>query len=406
MDIYAPRLSAIKPSPTKEIARKAKAIKDEGRDILNLSIGEPDFDTPDHIRSAAKDAIDNGMTHYTEVAGTLELRQSISDVVRVETEIIYDPSQITVGCGAKQVLINALLATLGPGDEVIIPAPYWVSYPDMVRLADGTPVIVNCGADDGYKLTPEGLERHIGRHTKWLLLNSPCNPTGAVYSAEELNALLEVLRGHPHVHILSDEIYRHINYTDTPTATPVQLDRSFYERTLIVSGVSKAYAMTGWRVGYGAGPAKLIKAMNKIQSQTTSHTCSIAQAAATAAVSGTYACVHEFVNTFRNRRDLVLNLLKGVPNLSIVRPDGAFYVFVNCDQVLGRTTPSGRNIENDMDFAEYLLEEVGLAIVPGAAFGAPGHIRLSYAAADSVLIEGCRRLAQACLQLNKSSAYA
>jgi aspartate aminotransferase len=400
MTFLAQRLARIKPSPTIAVTQKAAELKASGRDVIGLGAGEPDFDTPDHIKEAAKAAIARGETKYTAVAGTPALRQAIVAKFKRDNDLTYAPEQITVGCGGKQTLFNALLATLDPGDEVIIPAPYWVSYPDMVLMAEGTPVIIPCAADRGFKLDPDQLDAAISRRTKWLILNSPSNPTGAAYSEHEYRAILDVLLHHPHVWVMSDDIYEHIRYDGVAFFTPAQLEPRLYERTLTVNGCSKVYSMTGWRIGYGAGPKPLIDAMNMVQSQSTTHTSSISQAAAVAALNGPHDFLREWVATFRERRDLVVSMLNQAKGLSVCVPEGAFYVYPSCAGCIGRTTPDGRRIESDDDFVTYLLEREGVATVQGAAFGLSPFFRISYATATSALEEACRRIQRACADLS------
>jgi len=371
----------------------------QGMDVITLSQGEPDFATPQHIRDAARFAIDDGQSGYTEVPGTLALRQAIVRKFRRDNQLEFQPEQIQVGCGAKQVIYNALQATLDGGDEVVIPAPMWVSYPEMVRLTGATPVIVRCPAEHGFKLTPDALEAAITARTKWLMLNSPSNPTGAVYGAEELKALARVLDAHPHVWIMCDDIYEKLRYDASPFATMASVAPQLADRTLTVNGMSKSFAMTGWRVGYGAGPVALINAMNLIQSQSTSHTSSISQAAAIAALDGPMEFLDDFLQAFRRRRDFVVDRLASIDGLSCSLPDGAFYVFVNCEALLGRRAPSGVLIQTDADLATYLLQAAHVALVPGSAFSLAGYLRLSYATSETQLKLALDRIARACAQL-------
>lgn len=400
MSFLAQRLSRIKPSPTIGVTQKAAELKAAGRDVIGLGAGEPDFDTPDHIKAAAKAAIDAGETKYTAVAGSPALRKAISAKFKRENGLEYAPEQITVGCGGKQTLYNALMATLDPGDEVIIPAPYWVSYPDMVLLAEGDPVIVPCAATRGFKLDPADLEAAITRRTKWVILNSPSNPTGAAYSELELRAICDVLLRHPRVWIMTDDIYEHVIYDDFRFTTVAQAEPRLYERTLTINGCSKAYSMTGWRVGYGAGPKPLIAAMNMIQSQSTTHTSSISQAAAVAALNGPQDFIPANNAVFRERRDLVVAQLNQVKGLDCARPEGAFYVYPSCAGAIGRKTPDGKTIETDDDFVTYLLEAEGVACVQGSAFGLSPYFRISYATATPLLEEACRRIQRACAALS------
>lgn len=375
---------------------RARALRAQGQDIITLSQGEPDFDTPSDIREAGIAAIRGGHTRYTAVAGIDELRSAIAAKLRRDNGLDYDPSQVIVGCGAKQVIFNALFATLDPGDEVVIPAPCWVSYPDMVRLAGGNPVVLDCPAAEGFKLSPEQLRAAITPRTKWLILNSPANPTGAVYSDADLAALAEVLREAPDVWVLCDDIYEKLVYRPARFATIAAVAPDLKWRTLVVNGVSKAHAMTGWRVGYGAGPDDLVKAMATIQGQTSSHTSSISQHAAAEALAGDQGYMPAFVNAFMERRDLMCERLKRVPGLRCRVPDGAFYLFVSCKELIGTAMPDGRPLHSDQDFAMYLLEKFGVAVVPGSSFLAPGYIRLSYAASPEMLERACDRILAAC----------
>ncbi len=396
MSIVAKSLARIKPSPTIAVTDLARKLKAEGRDIIGLGAGEPDFDTPDHIKEAAIAAIRRGETKYTNVDGTPELKAAIARKFKRENGLEYTPQQITVGAGGKQVLYNAFMATLDPGDEVIIPAPYWVSYPDMVLLAGGTPVFVPCPENQGFKLKPEDLEAAITPRTKWVILCSPSNPTGAAYTRAELAALAQVLLRHPHVWVMSDDIYEHLIYDDFQFATIAQVEPRLFERTLTVNGVSKAYCMTGWRIGYAGGPAELIKAMAVIQSQSTSNPCSISQAAAVAALDGDQSFIAKNNAVFQQRRDLVVRELNRAPGLRCPKPEGAFYVYPSCAGVIGKRTPEGKVIETSEDFARYLLESVGVAVVHGSAFGLDPYFRISYATATPVLAEACRRIVRAC----------
>jgi aspartate aminotransferase len=396
MSFLAARLDRIKPSPTIAAGQKARELKAAGRDIISLDAGEPDFDTPDSIKEAAIAAIRGGQTKYTTVDGTPALKQAICDKFKRENGLTYTPEQITVGAGGKHVLFNALLATLNEGDEVIVPAPYWVSYPDMTLLAGGTPVFVECPAEKGFKLQPQDLERTITPRTKWLVLNSPSNPTGAAYTRDELKALAQVLLRHPHVHILNDDMYEHVIYDGFAFSTIAEVEPGLYERTLTVNGVSKAYAMTGWRIGYAGGPVALIKAIAKIQSQSTTNPSSISQAAAVAALSGPQDFIASRAEVFQKRRDLVVSMLNQANGITCHRPEGAFYVFPSCAGVIGKTTPDGKVIESDQDFALYLLMSAGVSVVFGAAFGMSPFFRISYAASTESLEEACRRIQRAC----------
>ncbi|KAF1068644.1 pyridoxal phosphate-dependent aminotransferase [Variovorax sp.] len=395
----AGRVLGAKPSATKEMTRLANQLKREGRNVIALSQGEPDFPTPDHVREAGKQAIDRGESRYTDVAGTFALREAVVRKFERDHGLRFDPEQIQVGCGAKQILYNALQATIDPGDEVVVPTPAWVSYPEMVLLAGGTPVIVRCGAASGFKLTPRQLEEAITPRTKWLMLNSPSNPSGAVYSHDELAALGAVLLRHPRVWVMADDIYEKIRYQTDAFATPAAVMPALASRTLTINGVSKAYAMTGWRVGFGAGPLELIKAMNLVQSQSTSHTSSISQAAAVAALDGPMDFLPQFVEAFRRRRDSVVGQLNRIEGIACDLPPGAFYAFPGCQGLLGRRDPAGHLIATDADLALYLLREAGVAIVPGSAFELPGHFRVSYAASDAELDEAMARIAAACGRL-------
>ncbi|MDR9485869.1 MAG: pyridoxal phosphate-dependent aminotransferase [Sediminimonas sp.] len=400
MTFLSKTLSRVKPSPTIAISTQAAELRAAGRDIIGLSAGEPDFDTPAHIRAAGISAIEAGHTRYTAVDGIPELKEAICAKFARDNGLSYTPRQVSVGTGGKQVLYNALMATLNPGDEVIIPAPYWVSYPDMVALAGGTPVIVEATLETGFKLTAEALEAAITPRTKWLLFNSPSNPTGAGYGHSELRALTDVLLRHPHVHVMTDDMYEHIAYSGFHFCTPAQVEPGLYDRTLTVNGVSKAYAMTGWRIGYAAGPEALIGAMRKIQSQSTSNPCSISQYAALEALSGPQDVIAEGVAIFQRRRDLVVDALNAIPGITCPRPEGAFYVYPSIHGLIGRKTPQGRVIDSDEAFASALLEDTGVAVVFGAAFGLSPHFRISYAAADDALRQACTRIAAFCASLS------
>jgi aspartate aminotransferase len=399
MSFLAQRLSRIQPSPTIAVTMKAAELKAAGRDVIGLGAGEPDFDTPANIQEAAVAAMRRGETRYTAVDGTLALKQAICGKLKRENGLDYKPNQVSVGTGGKQVFYNALMATLDAGDEVVIPAPYWVSYPDIVALCEATPVAVDCGPNNGFKLRPEELDAAITPKTKWLILNSPSNPTGAGYTAAELRALGEVLLKHPHVWIMTDDMYEHLVYDDFKFATIAEVEPRLYERTLTVNGVSKAYCMTGWRIGYGAGPAPLIKAMATLQSQSTSNPSSISQAAAVEALSGPQDFIPRNNAVFQQRRDLVVAMLNKAKGLHCPRPDGAFYVYPSCAGAIGRTTPHGKRIANDGDFVEYLLESEGVAVVQGAAFGLSPHFRISYATSTEALTEACTRIQRACAAL-------
>lgn len=399
MSIIAKRLSAIKPSPTIAVTQKAAELKAAGVDVIGLGAGEPDFDTPDHIKAAAKAAIDKGETKYTAVAGTPALRKAIADKFKRENGLDYTIDQITVGCGGKQVLYNAFVATIDEGDEVVIPAPYWVSYPDIVLMCGGTPVFVECTEDNAFKLSPAQLEAAITLKTKWLILNSPSNPTGAAYSAADLKALADVLLKHPHVWIMVDDMYEHLVYDGFEFATIAQVEPKLYDRTLTTNGVSKAFSMTGWRVGYAAGPLPVIKAMNMVQSQSSTHTSSISQAAAVAALNGPLDFMVGWRQAFVERRDLVVKLLNECEGLTCRTPEGAFYVYPSCAALIGKTAPNGTKIESDSDFVTALLESEGVAVVQGAAFGLSPYFRISYATSAKALEEACGRIKRFCASL-------
>lgn len=399
MPFIADRLSRIQPSPTIAVSTKAAELKAAGADVIGLGAGEPDFDTPDHIKAAAKAAIDAGETKYTAVAGTMALRKAICAKLKRDNELDYTPDQIQVACGGKQSIYNAMMATLNPGDEVIIPAPYWVSYPDITLLAEGTPVTLDCPVEDNFKLTPEALEAAITPKTKWLILNSPSNPTGAAYTRADMKALTDVLLRHPHVWVMTDDMYELIVYDDFEFVTPAQVEPKLYDRTLTLNGVSKAYCMTGWRVGYAAGPADVIKAMNKVQSQSTTHTSSVSQAAAVAALEGDHSFIKTNNAAFKGRRDLVVKMLNEAEGLECPTPEGAFYVYPSCAGIIGKTTPEGKVIETDGDFVTYLLETEGVAAVHGEAFGLSPYLRISYATSNEILTEACTRIQRACAAL-------
>jgi aspartate aminotransferase len=396
MSLTAERLDRISPSQTIAITSKARALKAAGRDIIGLAAGEPDFDTPQNVKDAAIAAIARGETKYTDVSGTPALRRAIAARFAADHGLDYKPEEIIVGTGGKQIIFNAMLATVGPGDEVIIPAPAWVSYPDIVQLAEGTPVIVPAGQNQGFRITPQQLEAAITPKTKWLILNNPSNPTGAAYSPEELKALAEVLVRHPNVWVLMDDIYAKLAFDGRKVATLVEVEPRLRDRTLTMNGCSKAYAMTGWRIGYAGGPASLIKAMDKLQSQSTSNTCSIAQAAAIEALNGPQDSVAEMAVAYQRRRDLVVGMLNACPGLRCSTPEGAFYVFPALHGCLGKTSAGGARIETDEDFVIALLEEQGVAAVHGSAFLFPGHFRISYATDDASLIEACTRIRRFC----------
>jgi aspartate aminotransferase len=395
----ANRLKAVKPSPTLSLIAVAQELKAQGKDVIGLSVGEPDFDTPKHICDAAKTAMDNGDTRYTPVPGTLALREAVCRKFKRDSNLDYTPDQVIVGTGGKQVLFNALMATLNPGDEVIIPAPYWVSYPDMVLIAEGKPVIVPCAMENGFRLKPEDLEAAITPKTRWVMLNSPSNPTGSAYTEAEMKALTDVLVRHPHVWVMSDDIYEKLVYDDYKFITPAQIEPRLKDRTLTVNGVSKAYAMTGWRIGYAAGPVPLIKAMSKLQGQSTSNPSSISQAAALAALDGPQEFLADWCDSFKKRRDLVVEMLNKAEGLSCIVPEGAFYVFASCEGAIGKKTPDGQVIETDEDFAQYLLKSENVVTVHGEAFGLSPFFRVSYALSEDVLEKACLRIQKACAAL-------
>ena len=399
MTLLSHALARVKPSPTVAITQMARALKAEGRDVIALSAGEPDFDTPDNIKAAARAAIDRGETKYTAPDGIPELKAAIVAKFRRENGLAYDPSQVMVSTGGKQVLFNALLATLNPGDEVIIPAPYWVSYPDMTRLAGGEPVIAPTTLAGGFKLTPQALEAAITPRTKWFIFNSPSNPSGAGYSASELKGLTDVLERHPHVWTMTDDMYEHIAYPGFSFATPAQIAPALYDRTLTVNGVSKAYAMTGWRIGYCAGPKAVVDAMRTVQTQSTTNPCSISQWAAVEALNGPQDYIETSRTAFLRRRDLVVAMLNDAQGLSCPTPEGAFYVYPSCAGAIGKTAPSGARIDSDEAFCAELLKAEGVAVVFGAAFGLSPHFRVSYAAADATLREACARIQRFCASL-------
>ena len=400
MGFLADSLARIKPSPTIAMSALAMELKAAGRDIIGLAAGEPDFDTPDNIKNAAKRAINEGKTKYTAPDGMPELKQAISAKFKRENRLDYPPSQISVASGGKQILFNALMATLNPGDEVIIPAPYWVSYPDMVLIAGGTPVIVAASLENRYKLTPEQLAGAITPKTKWLIFNSPSNPTGAGYDKAELKALTDVLLDHPHVHLMSDDIYEHLAYDGFRFCTPAEIEPRLYNRTLTVNGVSKAYAMTGWRIGYAGGPKPLIDAMRTLQSQSTSNPCTISQWAAVEALNGPQDHIAESRPVFQARRDLVVGMLNQAKGITCPVPEGAFYVYPSIAGCIGKVTKGGKAIETDEDFATALLAETGVAVVFGAAFGLSPNFRVSYAMSDDALIRACNLIGEFCATLS------
>ena len=398
--MLASRLSAIKPSPTIAVSNMASEMKAAGKDVIGLGAGEPDFDTPDHVKAAAIAAMNAGKTKYTAVDGIAELKAAIISKFARENNITCTADMVTVGTGGKQILYNGLMATLDKGDEVILPAPYWVSYPDMVLLAEGKPVPVECPQEDGFKLSPAALAAAISPRTKWLILNSPSNPTGAGYSADDLRALADVLRQHSHVHIMVDDMYEHLVYDGFLFATLAEIAPDLQDRTLTINGVSKAYCMTGWRIGYATGPQPLIKAMAKIQSQSTSNPNSIAQWAAVEALSGPLDFMADNLVHFAARRTLVSDALNSIDGINCFVPEGAFYVYPNISGLLGQFTPSGKTIKTDEDFVSYLLESQGVATVQGAAFGLSPHFRISYATGTDVLEDAMDRITRACAALS------
>jgi len=399
MHLTAERLDRISPSQTITITAKARALKAAGRDVISLSVGEPDFDTPQNIKDAAIAAIQRGETKYTDVAGTMELRRAVAAKFQRDSGIAYKPEEIIITTGGKQVIFNALLATINAGDEAIIPTPCWVSYPDIVALAEGTPVFVPCGQNAGFKMSAEQLEAAITPRTKWLILNNPSNPTGAAYNAAELKALTDVLLRHPDVWIFTDDIYEKLAYDGFKPATVVEVEPRLRDRTITMNGCSKGYAMTGWRIGFAGAPLALIKAMDKLQGQSTSNTSSISQAAAIEALNGPQDSVAAMGRVFERRRNLVVEMLNQAPGLRCHKPEGAFYVFPSVHGCLGKTSAGGRKIETDADFVEALLEEQGVAAVHGSAFMFPGHFRISYATDDASLVEACTRIQNFCAGL-------
>ena len=396
MGFISDALNRIQPSATIAISGKALAMQAEGQNVIGLAAGEPDFETPRNIKDAAIKAINDGKTRYTAVDGIAQLKQAVVDKFKRENGLTYKTSQVSVGTGGKQVLFNALMATINPGDEVIIPAPYWVSYPDIVMLAGGKPVIVQGDADKGFKLLASELEKAITPKTKWLILNSPSNPTGAAYSYAEMKALTDVLMKHAQVHLLTDDIYEHLTYDDFKFVTPAQVEPLLYDRTLTMNGVSKAYCMTGWRIGYAAGPENLIKAMAKLQSQSTSNPSSIAQWAAVEALNGPQGFIQDNNKVFKERRDLTVSMLNQAKGLKCQTPEGAFYVYPSCAGVIGKTAPSGKVIATDEDFVSELLAAEGVAAVHGAAFGTSPYFRISYATATPILEDACQRIQRFC----------
>jgi len=396
MAFLADALSRVKPSATIAVSQKARELKAKGRDIISLGAGEPDFDTPDNIKDAAIAAIKRGETKYTAVAGIVELREAIAKKFKRENNLDYTANQVIVGTGGKQILFNALMATLNQGDEVVIPAPYWVSYPEMVAICGGTSVFVPTTIENKFKLQADDLDKAITPKTKWLIFNSPSNPSGAAYTRDELKAITDVLVKHPHVWVLTDDMYEHLTFDDFKFTTPAEVEPSLYNRTLTMNGVSKAYAMTGWRIGYAAGPIELIKAMDMIQGQQTSGTNSIAQWAAVEALNGPQEFIEKNKKIFQGRRDLVVSMLNQAKGINCPMPEGAFYVYPSCAGLIGKTAPSGKVIETDEDFVSELLESEGVAVVHGSAFGLGPNFRISYATSEKLLEDACSRIQRFC----------
>ncbi|MFY8102420.1 MAG: pyridoxal phosphate-dependent aminotransferase [Allorhizobium sp.] len=399
MAFLADALSRIKPSATIAVTQMARELKAQGKDVISLSVGEPDFDTPQNIKDAAVAAIARGETKYTPVAGIPELRKAIADKFKRENGLDYKPEQVIVGTGGKQILFNAFMATINPGDEVVIPAPFWVSYPEMIALCGGTPVFVETTIENNFKLTAEQLDKAITPKTKWFMFNSPSNPSGAAYSKDELKALTDVLMKHSHVWVLTDDMYEHLVFGDFVYYTPAQVEPALYDRTLTMNGVSKAYAMTGWRIGYAAGPLPLIKAMDMIQGQQTSGACSVAQWAAVEALNGPQDFIRESKKAFEERRDLVVSMLNQASGIVCPKPEGAFYVYPSCAALIGKTAPSGKVIETDEDFVMELLATEGVATVHGSSFGLGPNFRVSYATSNDKLEEAGRRIQRFCASL-------
>ena len=400
MNILASRLNRIQPSPTIAMSIKARELKAAGKDIIELAAGEPDFPTPSHIIEAAEEAMSRGETKYTDPDGTPALKQAVCDKFKRDNNLEYVTSQVTIGTGGKQVLYNALMATLNEGDEVIIPAPYWVSYPDMVLLAEGTPKIVECPLDKNFILQPEDLERAITPKTKWIILNSPSNPTGSGYTWDDMKKITDVLIRHPNIWVMTDDMYEHLVYDDFKFCTPAEVEPELYSRTLTVNGMSKAFCMTGWRIGYAAGPENLITAIRKIQSQSTSNPSSISQAASVAALNGPMDFLAKNNEVFKQRRDLVCSMLNQASGITCPTPDGAFYVYPSCAGLIGKKTPDGKVLKSDEDVVSYFLETEGIAAVHGAAFGLSPHFRISYATSTEALEDACQRIQRACTALS------
>ena len=398
MSFFSQRVSRIQPSPTISITAKAKKLKQEGKKIIDFSAGEPDFDTPDNIKNAAIKAIRDGQTKYTPVNGTKELNEAIIKKFKRENDLNFEPDEITVGCGGKQVIFNALLATIEKGDEIIIPSPFWVSYPDIVLLVEGHPIVLDCSLENNFKINPQDLENKITNRTKWIILNSPSNPTGTFYNELELQNLTKILLKHPHVWVMCDDLYEHIIFDNLKFKNILQVDSKLRSRTFIVNGVSKAYAMTGWRLGYGAGPKKLIKEISKIQSQSTTHTSSISQAAAIEALNNSDKFINKNKKIFQERRDLIFSKLKEFSQLQIFLPQGSFYIYVCCNELIGKKKDDGSEIKNDIDLSDYLLDE-GVAVVPGEVFGCSNFFRISFATSNKNIEEGCKKIISACNKL-------
>jgi aspartate aminotransferase len=399
MSIISKRLSSVKPSPTLAVSAKAAELKRKGIDVISLGAGEPDFDTPDNIKNAAIQGIKNGATKYTNADGTPELKQAVCDKFKRENELNYTASEVIISTGGKQVIYNLFMATLDKGDEVIIPAPYWVSYPDMVLLAGGTPVTVSSAMSNGFRIHPDDLNKAITPKTKWLILNSPSNPSGSAYTRNELMEIAEVIRKHPHIHVMSDDIYEHITFDGFKFTTIANIAPDLRERIFIVNGVSKSYSMTGWRIGYGAGNKDIIKAMAMIQSQSTSNPSSVSQVAALEALNGTQDFMKPNAINFQKKRDLVLSSFNNIEGLDCYKPEGAFYLFPSCSKLFGKKTSDGNVINSSNDFATFLLEKANVAVVPGIAFGLEGYFRVSYATSESLLTEACERIRKAVASL-------
>ena len=398
MGFFSQRVSRIQASPTISITAKTKKLKQEGKKIIDFSAGEPDFDTPDNVKKAAIKAIQDGQTKYTPVNGTKELNEAIIKKFKRENDLIFEPDEITVGCGGKQVIYNALVATIEKGDEIIIPSPFWVSYPDITLLVEGHPVVLDCSLENNFKINPQDLENKITNRTKWVILNSPSNPTGAFYSELELQNLAKILLKHPHVWVMSDDLYEHIIFDDLKFKNILQIDNKLRSRTFIVNGVSKAYAMTGWRLGYGAGPKELIKEISKIQSQSTTHTSSISQAAAIEALNNSNEFIKKNKKIFQERRDIIFSKLQDFSELQVFLPQGSFYVYVCCNNLIGKKKKDGTEINNDIDLSDYFLDE-GVAVVPGEAFGCSNFFRISFATSNENIDEGCKKIISACKKL-------